>query len=211
MGKFIFKGIKRSFDCLSALILFIVISPIFVIICALVRLNMGKPIFFKQVRSGLNKKPFTIVKFRTMTNQKDENGNFLPDEKRQTKFGNFLRSTSLDELPELIAIIKGDMSVIGPRPLPLVYDEYYTDRELKRFDVRGGLLPPDSVEQSAFISWDKQLEYEASYAENLSLTNDIKILISAVKIVLRRNKTDYGSYVRLPLNEERASWNIRNS
>ena len=139
-----------------------------------------------------------------MTNEKDENGNLLPDEKRLVPFGRFLRSSSLDELPELFSIIKGDMSVIGPRPLPPSYDKYYTERELKRFEVRGGLLPPDSVENSAIISWDKQLEYEAKYAESLSLKNDLRIFFLAIKIVFTRNETDYGTYVRKTLIEERS-------
>ena len=168
---------------------------------------MGSPIFYRQVRSGKNRKQFSVIKFRTMTNQTDENGNLLADEFRQTKFGNFLRSTSLDELPELLSIVKGDMSVIGPRPLPIKYNEYFNERELKRFEVRSGLLPPDSVESSAIISWDKQLEYEADYAENISLHNDIKIFFSAIKILFKRNETNYGSFVRLPLDEERISWN----
>lgn len=209
MEKELFKCFKRCFDLLSASLVFFVISPVFIILCLLVRIKMGKPVFFEQIRSGRNRKPFAIIKFRTMTNKKDNWGKLLPDEMRQTKFGNFLRSTSLDELPELISIIKGNMSVIGPRPLPPIYDNYYSDRELKRFEVRGGLIPPDSVEKSAIISWDKQLEYEAAYAENLSLKNDIKILITAIRILFTRKESDYGSYIRLPLNEERASWNTQ--
>lgn len=138
-----------------------------------------------------------------MTNEVNSEGELLPDECRQTAFGRFLRSTSLDELPELLSIIKGDMSVIGPRPLPPSYDKYYTKRELKRFEVRGGLLPPDSVEPSAIITWDRQLEYEASYAENLSLENDMKIFFMALKMLFTRNTTNYGSYIRQSLIEER--------
>lgn len=208
MNQTFVRVIKRIFDFLSALILFVIISPIFLMICVLVKIKMGSPIFFSQIRSGKGQKPFAMIKFRTMTDKKDEKGHLLPDELRQTKFGNFLRSTSLDELPELLLIIKGDMSVIGPRPLPPQYDEFYTERERKRFEIRGGLLPPDSVGSDAIISWDKQLEYEARYAENLSLKNDFKILIAAVRIVFKRNETDYGSYVRVPLDEERSTWNI---
>lgn len=210
MGKVVFKCCKRAFDFLSALTLLVVISPLFLILCLLVRVKIGKPIFFRQIRSGRYRKQFSIIKFRTMTNQTDINGCLLPDEKRQTKFGSFLRSTSLDELPELFSIIKGDMSVIGPRPLPPSYDDCYSDRELKRFEVRSGLLPPDSVEQTAIISWNKQLEYEATYAENLSLFNDIRILVSTIRILFKRKETDYGTYVRPPLNEERSSWNTQN-
>lgn len=200
--------IKRCFDFFSALLLFIFLCPLFAIICLLVRVKIGKPIFFNQVRSGKNQKRFKVIKFRTMTDQRDEMGNLLSDELRQTTFGSFLRSTSLDELPELLSIVKGDMSVIGPRPLPPIYDDFYTEREKKRFEVKSGLLPPDLIEGTVIISWDKQLEYEASYAENLSLINDLKILLSAIRIIFKRNKTDYGCYIRVPLNEERAPWNI---
>lgn len=203
MRLLIFKVIKRCFDIFASLFLFFIMSPVFIFLAVLVRMKLGSPIFFRQIRSGRYQRKFYIVKFRTMTNAKDAQGNFLPDEQRQTKFGVFLRSTSLDELPELLSIIKGDMSVIGPRPLPPLYDDYYTEREKKRFEVRGGLLPPDSVEHSAIISWDEQLEYEAQYAEQLSLINDLKIFFSAIKIIFTREEMDYGKYVRLPLSEER--------
>lgn len=199
----LFRGFKRAYDFVSALLLFIVISPVFLILMILVRVKLGSPVFFTQVRSGMNQKPFKLIKFRTMTNAVDENGELLPDEKRQTKFGGFLRSSSLDELPELLCIIKGDMSVIGPRPLPPAYDEYYTEREKKRFDVRGGLIPPDSVDRDPVISWDKQFKYEAEYAESLSLINDIRIFINVFKIIFLRGNTDYGNFVRKPLSEER--------
>ena len=148
-------------------------------------------------------KSFYIRKLRSMTDERDESGALLPDEKRLTKFGRFLRSSSLDELPELLSIIKGDMSVIGPRPLPPVYNSYFTEREMKRFDVRSGLIPPDSVDSSAIISWDEQLEYEADYAETLSLKKDLSIFLGVFKIIFQRKYTDYGGFVRMPLNEER--------
>lgn len=200
-----YSVVKRIFDLLSSLLLFIVISPIFVILAILVRLNLGSPIFFHQVRSGRGMKPFGMIKFRTMTNETDSNGNLLPDEQRFTKFGRWLRSSSLDELPELLNIIKGDMSVIGPRPLPPVYDPYYTENEKKRFLVRGGLITPDSVDENPVISWDKQLAYEADYGENLSLKKDVKIFIGVFHILFSRTKTDYGEYVREALNVERAN------
>lgn len=199
----LFRAFKRVFDFVSALLLFIVISPLFLVLMILVRVKLGSPIFFTQERTGLHQKRFRLIKFRSMTNERDAEGNLLPDEKRQTKFGGFLRSSSLDELPELLCIIKGDMSVIGPRPLPPVYDDYYTERELKRFEVRGGLIPPDSVDASAVISWDKQFEYEAQYAESLSLINDVKIFFNVFKIIFQRRNTDYGSFVRKSLSEER--------
>lgn len=201
----VYKFIKRSFDFISALLLFIVISPMFLVLMICAWLSIRRPIFFRQERSGLHGKPFYLIKFRTMTDARDANGNLLPDSDRQTKFGRFLRNTSLDELPELLNIIKGDMAVIGPRPLYIRYNQYYTDHEIKRNNVRGGLIPPESLYHDSFLTWDKQLKYEADYAENLSLQLDIKILISVFKTVFLRSKTDYGSYVRQPLDIERAN------
>ena len=199
----IFRVFKRMFDFGSALLLLIAISPVFFLLVLMVRVKLGSPVFFTQERTGKDMKKFKLIKFRTMTNEKDKNGKLLPDEMRQTKFGGFLRSSSLDELPELLCIIKGDMSVIGPRPLPPIYDEYYTDKELKRFWVRGGLIPPDSIDDNAVISWDEQFEYESSYAENLSLINDMKIFFNVFKIIFQRKETEYGNFVRKPLYEER--------
>lgn len=197
---------KRCFDFISSLLLLIVISPLFLVIALLVRLKMGSPIMFHQVRTGKGMKQFGMTKFRTMTNDTDEDGNLLPDEQRQTKFGKWLRSSSLDELPELLNIIKGDMSVIGPRPLPPIYDNYYTEEEKKRFKVRGGLITPDSVDTDPVISWDKQLAYEADYGENVSLLKDFKIFIWVFRILFRRRETDYGEYVREALNVERINF-----
>ena len=199
-----YKVFKRFFDFTSAFLLFILISPIFLVLTVLVRINLGSPIFFKQARTGKGMKHFNLIKFRTMTDERDADGNLLPDQERQTKFGRFLRSSSLDELPELIHIIKGEMSVIGPRPLPIKYDSYYRKDELKRFDVRGGLITPDSVDESPIISWDKQLKYEADYAQNLCFCLDLKIFISVFRILIKRPVSDYGSYVRGELNVERA-------
>lgn len=199
-----FKFAKRTFDLFSSLVLFIVISPLFLILALLVRINLGSPILFRQIRTGKGMKDFSIMKFRTMTNAKDKDGNLLPDEERFTRFGRWLRSSSLDELPELINIINGDMSVIGPRPLPPTYNEYYKPNEMARFKVRGGLVTPDSVDPNPIISWDKQFEYEAEYGRNLSLKKDLMIFVGVFRILFKRTKTDYGEYVRQPLNVERA-------
>lgn len=199
----LYRIFKRFFDCISALLLLIVISPLFLVLMLLVRIKHGSPIFFRQQRTGKDFKPFMLMKFRTMTNAKDAEGNLLPDNQRVTKFGLWLRNSSLDELPELINIIKGDMAVIGPRPLLQQYDDYYTEREKKRFEVRGGLIPPESLYTDSFLTWDKQLEYEAVYAENLSLGLDLKILISVFKTMLKRGEEDYGGYERKSLIEER--------
>lgn len=198
------KYMKRILDIFTAGVLFLCILPIFVVLMLLTRICNGRGVFFKQKRSGLNKTAFYMLKFRSMTEEKDSNGILLPDEKRLTKWGEILRSTSLDELPELINIIKGDMSVIGPRPLPTEYNDFYRPEELKRFEVRGGLIPPGgSLAMNAIVTWDKQFEYESWYAENVSFMLDIKILFRAFKILFQRNSMNYGEYVRQPLSEER--------
>lgn len=202
-----YKIFKRCFDFTSALLLFIVISPLFLVLMIMVRIKHGSPIFFKQKRTGLNLKPFMLMKFRTMSNATDADGNLLPDNQRLTKLGRWLRNSSLDELPELINILKGDMAVIGPRPLLPEYDVYYTEREKHRFWVRGGLIPPESLYNDSFLTWDKQLEYEASYAEKLSLSLDFKILLSVFKTMLKREEQDYGAYERKSLIEERTKNN----
>lgn len=140
-----------------------------------------------------------------MTDECDEQGKLLPDEKRYTVFGHWLRSTSLDELPELISIIKGDMSVIGPRPLPIQYDVYYTDRERLRFNVRGGLISPEVLYNNVMPTWDEQLEYEAIYAEHLSLKDDIKVFLSVFKGLFKRYELDQGGTARIGLDEERGN------
>jgi len=198
-----YKVFKRCFDFTSALLLLLVISPLFLILMLLVRIKHGSPIFFRQQRTGKDFKPFMLMKFRTMSNATDADGNLLPDSQRVTKFGLWLRNSSLDELPELINIIKGDMAVIGPRPLISQYDAYFTEREKLRFKVRGGLIPPESLHTDSFITWDKQLEYEASYAENICFRLDFQILISVFKTMLERGERDYGGYERKSLIEER--------
>lgn len=200
-----YKFCKRAFDLCSSLALLIVISPIIIILAVLVRVKLGSPILFRQVRTGKNMKNFSIMKFRTMTNATDKDGNLLPDEERFTKFGRWLRSSSLDELPELFNIIIGDMSVIGPRPLPPAYNDYYKQEEMARFNVRGGLVTPDSVDSNPIISWDKQFEYDADYGKNLSLKKDLKIFIGVFHILFKRTETAYGEFVREPLNVERAN------
>lgn len=202
-----YKCFKRTFDFTASLLLFILISPLFLVLLILVRTMLGSPILFKQVRTGLGGKTFYIRKFRTMTNATDVEGNLLPDEERMTLFGKWLRSSSLDELPELLNIINGDMAVIGPRPLPPLYNDWYTDYEKSRFKVRGGLIPPESLYFDSFVTWDKQLKDEADYANQLSLSLDVKLLISVFKTILKRTETDYGEYVREALNIERVNTN----
>ncbi len=199
----IYKVVKRAFDFTSALLLLVAISPLFLTLMICAYFSIGRPIFFHQERSGLHGKPFYLIKFRTMADARDEKGNLLPDSERQTKFGRFLRNTSFDELPELLNIIRGDMAVIGPRPLYVKYNQYFTEYEAKRNNVRGGLIPPESMYHDSFLTWDKQLKYEADYVENLSCSLDIKIFISVFKTIVLRRKTMYGEYERQPLDVER--------
>ncbi len=155
-----YRAFKRAFDFCASLLLLIIISPLFLVLMICARFSIGSPVFFTQERSGRNQKTFKLIKFRTMTNELNEKGELLPDNERMTRFGRFLRNSSLDELPELLNIIKGDMAVIGPRPLFPRYNPYYKESELARFNVRGGLIPPESLYHDSFLTWDKQLAYE---------------------------------------------------
>lgn len=167
---------KLVIDFALTLVGFICISPIFLVLCILVRLKLGSPIFFRQVRIGKDEKPFKIIKFRTMSDARDSQGNLLPDEERFTKFGNFLRNSSLDELPELLNVLKGDMSLVGPRPLYPIYLPYYTKEESLRHTVRGGITGLAQINGRALCRWNDRFAYDVRYVKELSLVNDIKIL-----------------------------------
>ena len=180
------KYIKRTLDLILSLMALIVLMPLMIIIGILVRINLGSPIIFKQKRPGKNEKVFTLYKFRTMTDKRDIDGNLLPDEYRLTKFGKFLRSTSLDELPELINIIKGDMAIVGPRPLLVEYLPYYTEEEKHRHDVRPGLTGLAQVNGRNTISWEEKFEKDIEYVHNISFIGDVKIIIkTAIKVFKR--------------------------
>lgn len=181
------KYIKRILDFTLSLLALIVLSPLMLIIYILVRIKLGKPAIFKQKRPGKDEKIFTLYKFRTMTDEKDEKGILLPDEKRLTKFGRFLRSTSLDELPELINIIKGDMAIVGPRPLLVEYLEYYTEEERHRHDVRPGLTGLAQVSGRNNITWEEKFKQDNKYIKNITLINDIKIIIKTIGKVFKRD------------------------
>lgn len=180
------KYIKRILDIIISLLLLFLLWPILLIIAILVRIKLGSPVIFKQERPGLNEKIFTLMKFRTMTSEKDENGNLLPDEKRLTKFGKFLRSTSLDELPELINILKGDMSFIGPRPLLVEYLPLYDEKQKHRHDVRPGLTGLAQVNGRNNLEWEKRFEFDLEYIERLSFKSDMEIIINTIKKVFKR-------------------------
>jgi lipopolysaccharide/colanic/teichoic acid biosynthesis glycosyltransferase len=180
------KCFKRPFDFMVSLVAFIILSPLLLIIAILVRIKLGKPIIFKQERPGLNEKIFTLYKFRTMIDKKDQQGLLLPDGERLTKFGKFLRSASLDELPGLLNIIKGDMSVVGPRPLLVEYLELYNTEQRKRHKVRPGLTGLAQVNGRNSISWDDKFQYDLSYIRNVSFGFDIRIILKTVKKIFHR-------------------------
>lgn len=177
---------KRPIDFILSLIALIILSPLLVIVAILVRLKLGSPVIFKQQRPGLNEKIFTIYKFRTMTDDKDENGNLLPDSERLTPFGKFLRSTSIDELPELFNILKGDMSIVGPRPLLVEYLPLYNAHQRLRNKVRPGLTGLAQVNGRNAITWEEKFDLDVKYATNITLKLDIMIIIQTIRKVIIR-------------------------
>ncbi|MEK4346204.1 sugar transferase [Paenibacillus sp. FSL P4-0184] len=180
------RFIKRPMDFLLSLIAIIVLSPIFVAVAILVRIKLGGPVIFKQKRPGLNEEIFTMYKFRTMTDEKDSNGHLLPDNIRLTKFGIFLRSTSLDELPELFNILKGDMSIIGPRPLLVSYLPLYNEHQKRRHEVRPGLSGLAQVNGRNSISWDEKFNLDIEYIDKISFIGDwLYIFLTFKKVVVR--------------------------
>ena len=177
------KFFKRFLDVVFSLIAIILLLPLYIIISLLVLIFMGWPILFKQPRPGKDEKIFNMYKFRTMTNKKDKDGNLLPDDQRLPKFGNFLRKTSLDELPELFCILFGKMSFIGPRPLLVKYLPYYTKEEHHRHDVRPGLTGWAQVNGRNLVNWDERFKLDLEYVNNISLKMDLKVIFKTIKVV----------------------------
>lgn len=169
--------VKRIMDILLSLIAIFVLLPLILLLAFLVKIKLGSPILFFQERPGKDEKIFRIYKFRSMSEEKDKEGNYLPDEKRLTTFGRKLRSTSLDELPELFSILRGDMSIVGPRPLLVEYLPYYTETERKRHQVRPGLTGLAQVEGRNYLSWDERLKKDVTYVEHISFWLDCKIIV----------------------------------
>lgn len=184
---------KRLFDILLSLMGIIILSPIIIVLFILVKTKLGSPALFSQERPGKNGKIFKLYKFRSMTNEKDDKGELLPDEIRLTKFGKILRSTSLDELPELFNILKGDMSLIGPRPLLVRYLPYYTEEEMHRHDVRPGLTGLAQVNGRNALGWEQRFSYDLEYVNHCSFRMDIKILFMTALKVLKRSDTLSGA------------------
>lgn len=183
----IFEIYKRLLDIVASLVAVTVFSPFFLLAFILVRVKLGSPVFFTQLRAGKNGKPFTLIKFRTMSNERDDQNAFLPDAERLTAVGSFLRRTSIDELPEFWNILKGDMSLVGPRPLLLEYLPLYSQREAKRHDVKPGLTGIAQINGRNKLDWDGRLELDVWYVENKSILLDIRIIIRTVWVVLKMN------------------------
>jgi len=177
---------KRIMDITCSIIAIILLSPVLLIVAIMVKTKLGSPVLFKQNRPGLNEKIFTMMKFRTMTDERDEKGKLLPNELRHTKFGRFLRSTSLDELPELFNILKGEMSIIGPRPLLVDYLPLYSEEHKKRHNVKPGLSGLAQVKGRNTISWSQKFDFDVEYIDKISFMFDIKVIyLTLIKVFVR--------------------------
>lgn len=202
------KYVKRFLDIILAIIAIVITLPIFLLTGILVLIFLGKPAIFRQKRPGKDEKIFTMYKFRTMTNKKDKDGNLLPDELRLTKFGKFLRKTSLDEIPEFINILKGDMSFVGPRPLLIEYLPYYTKEEHHRHDVRPGLTGLAQVSGRNLLNWNDRFKKDIEYINNITFKNDFQIIFKTIyKVIKREGINDQNSATMTSLASERIATN----
>lgn len=180
------KFFKRFLDIVISLLGLIILSPVILVVAILVRIKLGAPVIFKQERPGKDGKIFKLYKFRSMSDKKDENGKLLPDSERLTKFGKILRATSLDEIPELVNILKGEMSLIGPRPLAVCYLPYYNETEKHRHDVRPGLTGLAQINGRNVLNWEDRFAYDIEYVNNITFTNDLKILFKTFYKVIKK-------------------------
>ncbi len=180
------KFVKRPLDFICALLGLIVLSPVLLAVAVLVRIKLGSPVLFRQERPGRNNKPFRLMKFRTMTDGRDEKGNLLPDGERLTGFGKKLRATSLDELPELFNILKGDMAVVGPRLLLMAYLDRYSERQRRRHEVRPGLTGYAQIHGRNAVSWEEKFEMDVEYVDNVTFIGDLKIVFGTVGAVFKK-------------------------
>lgn len=199
------KYIKRLIDIVLSGCALVVLSPILLIVALLVKTKLGSPVLFKQKRPGLNEEIFEMYKFRTMTDERDENGEFLPDEIRLTSFGKKLRSTSLDELPELINIFKGDMSIVGPRPLSVVYLPYYRGEERLRHTARPGLTGLAQINGRNSLSWEEKFKYDIDYVRNITFLQDIRIFFGTFVKVFKREGIGQAEEAPVSLHIERGA------
>jgi lipopolysaccharide/colanic/teichoic acid biosynthesis glycosyltransferase len=189
---------KRWIDIILSSVLLVLLSPLMGAIALLVWWKMGRPVLFRQVRPGLHGKPFVMYKFRTMTNERDAEGNLLPADKRLTPFGKWLRETSLDELPELFNVLKGDMSLVGPRPLLMQYLDRYTPEQARRHEVKPGITGWAQVNGRNSLSWEQKFQMDVWYVDNWSLWFDFKILWCTLRVVLRREGIHAEGHATMP-------------
>ncbi|MDA7027368.1 sugar transferase [Bacillus sp. CLL-7-23] len=187
--------VKRFFDLVSAVVLLIVLSPAMMLTACLIKWKIGSPVLFRQVRPGLNGKPFTLYKFRTMTDERDKAGNLLSDEKRMTRAGKLIRKTSLDELPQLINVIKGDLSLVGPRPLLMEYVPLYTEKQWRRHEVRPGITGWAQINGRNKVTWEEKFELDVWYVDHRSFFLDLKILFLTVAKVLKSDGISQDQHV----------------
>lgn len=197
--------IKRFLDIVLSMGAIVVLSPVMAMTAILVRVKLGSPVIFKQKRPGRNEKIFEMYKFRSMTDAKDERGKLLPDEVRLTSFGKKLRASSLDELPELLNILKGDMSIIGPRPLSKIYLPFYTEKEHHRHDVRPGLTGLAQINGRNNLSWEEKFAYDLQYINKISFSSDVTILLRTVGKVLRHEGIGQAEAAPVSLHIERST------
>lgn len=204
------KYIKRLLDIVISFCSLLILSPVILVVSILVRIKLGSPVIFKQDRPGKDGKIFKLYKFRSMSDKKDENGKLLPDKDRLTRFGKILRATSLDELPELVNILKGEMSLIGPRPLAVAYLPYYNEEEKHRHDVRPGLTGLAQINGRNALNWEERFLYDIEYVNNITFINDLKIIFKTFYKVIKKDgvvtrgtgKTiDFDEYRRKQLEE----------
>lgn len=201
------RYIKRPMDFILSLTAIILLSPVLLTVAILVKIYLGSPVIFKQKRPGLNEKIFTLYKFRTMTDERDENGELLPDSQRLTKFGKMLRATSLDELPELFNILKGDMSIVGPRPLHMKYLNRYNSRQLRRHEILPGITGLAQVNGRNKLSWEEKFEMDILYVENWNFWMDVQILYLTIIKVIKRDGISAEGHATMPefLGEQKES------
>ena len=193
--------IKRILDIVLSLLAIVVLSPIFAILALMVRIKLGRPVLFRQIRPGKDGKLFCIYKFRSMADQKDDQGELRPDTERTSRFGSVLRSTSLDELPELVNILKGDMSLVGPRPLAVEYLPYYSEEERRRHDVRPGLTGLAQINGRNTLQWEQKFAYDIYYVDHLSFPLDVKIMLQTpLKVFRREDVVPFGEGIEEDFN-----------
>jgi sugar transferase EpsL len=192
-------SLKRLFDVSAAIVALVLFSPVMLVVAILVRIRLGSPILFRQQRPGLHGKPFELIKFRTMTNATDRDGRLRSDEERLTPFGAFLRSTSLDELPEFLNVIKGEMSLVGPRPLLMQYLEIYTPDQARRHDMRPGITGLAQVCGRNATTWDDRLKFDTDYVDDHSFLGDLSIIVRTVSSVVKREGVAAEGHVTMPV------------